>query len=547
MNGTCNQCDNHCAADALRCERGYRAMGYDMGRELSGNMMKNMQNAHNARGFYDIGRDFADDVMRQAMGGRFEAKVRRFTDDAVQAAKEAAALREAGRRLAEAIAANAGDAAQAETVRAKAKGFAEAVAAHVGESARAEALRQAAARLSAAVAKAANDANQAEAMRASVRDFAKTVTEGAEESAQVEALRETARRLAEALGMQMHSLDAGGSVNGREVYRPGMDRLRRGPMGPYRGPMGPGFRTLPVRPGEGPREDRGRGFGGRFRTLPAYGGPGGFGPDGPWDALDDAPRDFDGGPWSRGSYDFDDEPRGFDHCFGGFGGPGFGGPGDGRGFGGPGGPGFGGPGDGHGFGGHGGPGGRGPGMPPHGGRPPFGRPPRPMPDGEMLRERIGEAGLAELMELSGRLMHHRPGAGSARGQNLVLSILAGRKTMSQRELQQMLAVQPGSISEIVSKLEKKGYVTREKAEDKRGNMLSITEAGIGAIPQAQADPEDELFAALDSNERETLSGLLRKLLNDWAEKLDAAGGRASVRDFVESARRAKDKGPGVKV
>ena len=159
------------------------------------------------------------------------------------------------------------------------------------------------------------------------------------------------------------------------------------------------------------------------------------------------------------------------------------------------------------------------GMPPHGGRPPFGRPPRPMPDGEMLLERIERAGLPELMELSGRMLHHRPGAGSYRGQNLALSILAGRESLSQRELQQLLGVQPASMSELVSKLERKGLATREKGEDRRGNLLRITEAGRAVLPSGRVEPEEALFSALSEDQRQTLSELLKALLRDWASRL----------------------------
>ena len=184
--------------------------------------------------------------------------------------------------------------------------------------------------------------------------------------------------------------------------------------------------------------------------------------------------------------------------------------------------GFGGHREGPGFGrpGHGGHGHGGPGMPPHGGRPPFGRPPRPMPDGELLRERIGNAGLMDLLAMAGRLMHHRPGAGAARGQQLILSILAGREGISQRELQQMLGVQPGSMSEIVSKLEKKDLVSREKGEDRRGNLLRITDAGRQMIAGSTPTADDAAFEALDASERETLARLLRVLLTDWAGRLE---------------------------
>ena len=171
------------------------------------------------------------------------------------------------------------------------------------------------------------------------------------------------------------------------------------------------------------------------------------------------------------------------------------------------------------------------GMPPRGGRPPFGRPPRPMPDREMLMERIESAGLPELMELSGRMMHHRPGAGSYRGQNLALSILAGRESLSQRELQQLLGVQPASMSELLTKLERKGLVIREKGEDRRGNLLRITEAGRAALPSAQAEPEEELFSALDAGQRQTLSGLLKALLRDWASRMERTGEAGEGRPF----------------
>ena len=151
MNGYCNSCDNHCATNEMRCERGYRAMGYEMGREMSGAMIRNMQHAQPPRDFREIGQRFAGDVARQARGGGFEAKARRFADDAARAAREAQALREAGRKLAEAIAANAGEAGETEATRESAKHFAETVAANIGESARAEALRQAAGKLAEAV------------------------------------------------------------------------------------------------------------------------------------------------------------------------------------------------------------------------------------------------------------------------------------------------------------------------------------------------------------------------------------------------------------
>lgn len=179
--------------------------------------------------------------------------------------------------------------------------------------------------------------------------------------------------------------------------------------------------------------------------------------------------------------------------------------------------------------------GPGPGMPPHGmpprhGRPdmpgghggPGGRPPRrPSPD--FLRRRIDEADLMELLDMAGRMLHRRPQGGPAQGQALVLSILAGREALSQRELQQMLGIQPGSLSELVSKLEAKGYIRREKGEDRRGNLLRITDAGREAIArQAEPVPESDPFAPLTAEQQDQLSAMLRQLLNQWVKELDAA-------------------------
>ena len=212
----------------------------------------------------------------------------------------------------------------------------------------------------------------------------------------------------------------------------------------------------------------------------------------PFDAM---PRDFDGS-----DADWRCMPRDFD------------GPGAGlrcmpRGHGGPGS---------HGFG-PGGPGGFGPG----------GMPPR-RPDPEFLRRRIEESDLMALIDMAGRMAQRRPQGGPARSQALVLSILAGREALSQRELQQMLGIQPGSLSELLTKLEGKGYLVREKAEDRRGNLLRITDEGRRAIPTADDLSGDDPFAALTEEQQNQLAALLRALLGSWVDALEADSPRSPI-------------------
>ncbi len=172
----------------------------------------------------------------------------------------------------------------------------------------------------------------------------------------------------------------------------------------------------------------------------------------------------------------------------------------------------------------------GPGMPPHGmgpgfpggpGMPPHGMGPR-RPDREFLQRRVDEADLAELIDMAGRMLRRRPQGGPAQGQALILAILAGRDAISQRDLQQMLGIQPGSLSELVSKLEAKGLVTRERAEDRRGNVLRITDAGRQASAvQPEADGSDP-FSPLTAEQQDQLSAMLRTLLNHWVGELEDA-------------------------
>lgn len=166
----------------------------------------------------------------------------------------------------------------------------------------------------------------------------------------------------------------------------------------------------------------------------------------------------------------------------------------------------------------------GPGRPGGHGFGPGGMPPR-RPDPRFLKRRIDDSDLMDLIDMAGRMAQRRPQGGPARSQSLILSILAGRDMLSQRELQQMLGIQPGSLSELLSKLESKGYLVREKAEDRRGNLLRITEEGRKAIPTADELPGENPFAALTDEQQDQLAALLRTLLNSWVDAMETVDSR----------------------
>lgn len=124
--------------------------------------------------------------------------------------------------------------------------------------------------------------------------------------------------------------------------------------------------------------------------------------------------------------------------------------------------------------------------------------------------------LTALLDRCGHYFAHRIGA-SRRGQGNVMACLARNPKMTQKDLAEELGVMPASLSEILMKLERKGFVVREKDEnDRRMVRVSLTQEGQKVLEQ----PDDTLtdpFRVLTREEQETLTKLLAKLLADWEE------------------------------
>ena len=134
--------------------------------------------------------------------------------------------------------------------------------------------------------------------------------------------------------------------------------------------------------------------------------------------------------------------------------------------------------------------------------------------------------LAGKFEQCGRLLSHC--LGKRRGQGRILRTLCRRGEMPQKELQELLGIQAGSMSEIAAKLEDKGLIVRVRSEeDRRKVSLSITEQG--RVWVAQGDEAHilhrraELFSTLTPEEQGTLESLLDKLSADWAQRLERGG------------------------
>ncbi len=131
--------------------------------------------------------------------------------------------------------------------------------------------------------------------------------------------------------------------------------------------------------------------------------------------------------------------------------------------------------------------------------------------------------LLNLMEKCGHFLYHRKGG--IKGQRRIMSILAEKGEISQKELLELVSVRSGSLSETVIKMEAKGYIAREKdSEDKRKFIIRLTaegEAYYNAKRIEIASQNQVLFDALTAEEQSQLEGLLTKLTDYWEESLGA--------------------------
>ena len=121
----------------------------------------------------------------------------------------------------------------------------------------------------------------------------------------------------------------------------------------------------------------------------------------------------------------------------------------------------------------------------------------------------------------------------AYSQQQVLSILAEMGPLSQKKVQQILGVQPGSLSELCAKMEDKGLIERTRNEqDKRSVVIRITEKGRRIRREILDTKDDFLFSSLSIEERSQLRNLLNKLSADASAKEKV--------DFVEELTGRKE-------
>ncbi len=125
-----------------------------------------------------------------------------------------------------------------------------------------------------------------------------------------------------------------------------------------------------------------------------------------------------------------------------------------------------------------------------------------------LLAQLGAHGAARFAERLAVLRLSPPHAG-------ILRLIAAEPGLNQRELAVRLRAVPSRVVALVDDLEERGLLTRQRrADDRRSSVLELTQPGRSALASLReiADAhEAEITAALTSEERLQIAGLLRRL------------------------------------
>lgn len=119
----------------------------------------------------------------------------------------------------------------------------------------------------------------------------------------------------------------------------------------------------------------------------------------------------------------------------------------------------------------------------------------------------------------GHFLHYRMG-GKA-GKIRILIALSEHKELLQRDLQSLLNVQSGSLSEMIIKMETDGFIEKVKSQqDGRNFVLRLTEKGHNLSEDCKRDYEkriNKLMSCFSENQLEELYNMLDEMVVHWRD------------------------------
>lgn len=132
-----------------------------------------------------------------------------------------------------------------------------------------------------------------------------------------------------------------------------------------------------------------------------------------------------------------------------------------------------------------------------------------------------ERSCAHIVDMLGAAGHyiHVNGGGRSGRKPIICTLLKYGGQMCQRELMSKFDLKAGSLSEVLTKLEKEGLIVRTRDEDDRRRVnVALTKEGMAVAKTEQARREkfrEDAFSCISTEEREQLEDLLSRINTHW--------------------------------
>jgi len=142
-----------------------------------------------------------------------------------------------------------------------------------------------------------------------------------------------------------------------------------------------------------------------------------------------------------------------------------------------------------------------------------------------------------------RFSHHSRNDNEAfadpnRGQGRILALLKTQPKISQKEISNRLDMRNQALSQLLTKLEKSGYISRTQSEtDRRVMNIELTQTGKDAANQAEQGKQDsdQIFNCLSEVEKNNLSECLSKIIAELEKQMCEDGGLSDLWDAFRDA------------
>lgn len=117
-----------------------------------------------------------------------------------------------------------------------------------------------------------------------------------------------------------------------------------------------------------------------------------------------------------------------------------------------------------------------------------------------------------------------PVADPMRGQGRILALLKIKDGVSTKDMSSVLGIRTSSLNELLSKLEAKGYITREQSEeDGRVLIVKLTDKGREVEQQSGTAGAADMFDCLDETEKTTCGDYLDRLIDQVGAEIGEQG------------------------